>query len=67
LLPIRKKCASHFRREAVDENKQFKGIKHGYLIDPLSDKAIEIWDCHGGSLEITPTVPLRKFKLLFQK
>ena len=32
LLPIKKKCASHFLIESTDENKQFKETKHGYLI-----------------------------------
>ena len=32
LLLLSKKCASHYRRELANENKQFKVRKHGYLI-----------------------------------
>ena len=41
LLLIKKKFASHFRRETANENKGFKETKHWFISHTLSDKAFQ--------------------------
>ena len=64
---INKECASHFRREPTNEINSLKKQKHWYLIHTWSEKAVKgtvvnltLPSLHGGSFEITPTVPLSK-------
>ena len=59
-ISYKKKCANHCCREPTNENKQFKKIKHEYLIFTWSDKAFNgtvlHWgmpSSHGGLLVFT--------------